>query len=65
MTSEQEHRILRLPQVVEKTGFKRSHIYNLMRAGQFPRSLPLGERAVGWDSVEVDAWVAARLAARV
>ena len=65
MTSEQEHRILRLPQVVEKTGFKRSHIYNLMRAGQFPRSLPLGEREVGWDSVEVDAWVAARLAARV
>ena len=60
-----EHRILRLPQVIEKTGFKRSHIYNLMRAGKFPLALRLGERAVGWDSVEVDAWVAGRLAKRI
>jgi prophage regulatory protein len=60
-----EHRILRLPQVVEKTGFQRSHLYNLMRTGQFPRALRLGVRAVGWDSAEVDAWVAARLAERI
>ena len=60
-----EHRILRLPQVIEKTGFKRSHLYNLMRAGQFPLALRLGVRAVGWDSAEVDAWVAARLAERI
>ena len=69
MTHEQsasaEHRILRLPQVIEKTGFKRSHIYNLMRAGKFPLALRLGVRAVGWDSAEVDAWVAERLAERI
>lgn len=39
-------RFLRLPQVEELTGFKRSHIYNLMKAGSFPASVKLGLRAV-------------------
>ncbi|MGE0803829.1 MAG: AlpA family transcriptional regulator, partial [Lautropia sp.] len=41
-------RILRLDEVEAKSGFKRAHIYNLMRAGKFPQALRLGVRAVGW-----------------
>ena len=60
-----DRRILRLAEVEARTGFKRAHIYNLMRAEEFPRRVRLGLRAVGWDSVEVDAWVAGRLRERV
>ena len=52
---------MRLDEVEAKTGFKRAHIYNLMRAGKFPQALRLGVRAVGWDSVEIDQWIAERL----
>jgi len=47
-----ERRILRLEEVEAKSGFKRAHIYNLMKKRQFPQALRLGVRAVGWDSVD-------------
>ena len=60
-SSTPERRILRLDEVEAKSGFKRAHIYSLMKKGQFPKARRLGVRAVGWDSVEVDRWVAERL----
>ena len=59
-----ERRILRLEEVESKSGFKRAHLYNLMRAGKFPKALRLGVRAVGWDSVEIDQWISDRLKER-
>lgn len=59
-----ERRILRLEEVEAKSGFKRAHIYNLMRAGKFPKALRLGVRAVGWDSIEIDEWIADRVNSR-
>ncbi|MDO9596551.1 MAG: AlpA family transcriptional regulator [Azoarcus sp.] len=59
-----EHRILRRAEVEAKTGFKRAHIYNLMKEGKFPKAMRLGVRAVGWDSVEVEQWIAERLKGR-
>jgi len=56
-----EHRILRRAEVEAKTGFKRAHIYQLVKEGKFPKPLRLGIRAVGWDSVEVDQWITDRL----
>lgn len=55
-----EHRILRRAEVEARTGFKRAHIYNLMRDGKFPQAVRLGVRAVGWDSLEIDQWIAER-----
>ena len=59
-----ERRILRLEEVEAKSGFKRAHIYNLMKKRQFPQALRLGVRAVGWDSAEVEQWIADRLKER-
>lgn len=59
-----EHRILRRAEVEAKTGFKRAHIYNLMKEGRFPKALRLGVRAVGWDSAEIDQWISDRLRER-
>ncbi|HDS1367592.1 TPA: AlpA family transcriptional regulator [Stenotrophomonas maltophilia] len=60
-----EHRILRREEVEAKTGFKRAHIYNLMRAGKFPKAMRLGIRAVGWDSLEIEQWIAERRNQRI
>ena len=60
-----EHRIMRRAEVEAKTGFKRAHIYSLMKKGEFPQALRLGVRAVGWDSIEVDLWISERLKNRV
>ena len=48
-----QQRILRLPEVKAKTGFGRSTIYApfyIKRGanGEFPRSIRIGARAVGW-----------------
>lgn len=51
-----QRRFLRLAQVEELTGFKRSHIYNLIKVGKFPAQVKLGARAVAWDSESIDAW---------
>lgn len=56
-----DRRVLRRAEVEAKTGFKRAHIYKLMKKGQFPKALRLGVRAVGWDSVEIDQWITERL----
>lgn len=59
-----ERRILRRPEVEAKTGFKRAYLYNLMKEGKFPKAIKLGIRAVGWDSAEIDQWIAERLKTR-
>ncbi|MCP1463288.1 transcriptional regulator [Pseudomonas sp. ICMP 8385] len=59
-----EHRVLRRVEVEHKTGLKRAHLYALMRAGRFPKSISLGTRAVGWDSLEIEQWIAERRAER-
>ena len=56
-----ERRILRLEEVEAKSGFKRAHIYHLMKKRQVPQALRLGVRAVGWDSIEIDQWIAERV----
>ncbi|WP_372387497.1 AlpA family transcriptional regulator [Xanthomonas axonopodis] len=55
-----ERRLLRLEEVEAKSGFKRAHIYNLMKKHQFPQTLRTGVRAVRWDSIEIDQWIAER-----
>ncbi|MFC7517274.1 helix-turn-helix transcriptional regulator [Herbaspirillum sp. GCM10030257] len=54
--------ILRLPDVIARTGLRKSSIYNAIKAGQFPSHVSLGLRAVGWRSSEIDAWIESRTA---
>ncbi|MCI0998034.1 AlpA family transcriptional regulator [Pseudomonas corrugata] len=56
-----ERHIMRREEVERKTGFKRAHIYNLMKEGKFPQAKRIGSRAVGWDSLEIEQWVVERL----
>lgn len=40
-----QRHIMRREEVEQKTGFKRAHIYNLMKEGKFPRAKRIGLRA--------------------
>jgi len=51
-------KILRRKQVEEVTGLARSTIYERMKAGTFPKAIPLGGRAVGWLERDIQSWQA-------
>jgi prophage regulatory protein len=53
-------RILRLPEVRRQIGVTTSTVYAWMSAGNFPKPLQLGPRAVGWRQSDIEAWLASR-----
>lgn len=57
-------RILRLPAVEAAAGFKKSKIYAMVKEGQFPQPVRLGNKSVGWLADEVQGWISARAAQR-
>ena len=56
--------LLRLPEVINRTGRSRSRIYADLRTGDFPRPLNIGPRAVAWLDSEIDQWIERRVAER-
>jgi prophage regulatory protein len=50
-------KILRRPQVEDRTGLSRSTIYAKISANEFPKAVLLGRRAVGWVESEIDDWL--------
>jgi prophage regulatory protein len=57
-------KFLRLPEVISRTGYRRSNIYHLMSLGEFPKAISLGGRAVAWLESEVDEWMESRIRQR-
>jgi prophage regulatory protein len=57
-------KILRLPQVRERTGLSTSTIYAKIAEGTFPKQVSLGPHSVGFVESEIDAYLAACIAAR-
>ena len=56
-----KERFLRLADVMERTGLSRSSIYQSISEGNFPQSINLSERSVGWLESEIDAWMKSRI----
>ena len=54
-------KILRLKEVKTRTGLGRSTIYLRIAQGSFPKSIALGERAVGWLESDLDEWINERI----
>lgn len=48
-------RILRLKQVLERTGKSRSSVYKDMAEKRFPACIHIGPRSVGWIEAEIDS----------
>ena len=49
--------IIRLPEVLRRTGLSRSTLNRYEKAGTFPRRRKLGVRTVGWLESEIDYWM--------
>lgn len=56
-----EPKILRRPQVQQRTGLSRSTLYQYIKDGMFPRSISLGPRSVGWLESDVSDWIEERV----
>lgn len=56
-------RLLRRGDVESLIGLRRSKLYAMVRAGEFPAPVKLSSRAVAWRASEVHAWIEAREAA--
>lgn len=52
--------ILRIDAVIAKVGLSRATIYNMMKAGTFPKQIKLGARLSGWLESEVQGWIRER-----
>ena len=57
-------RILRMPEVMARTGLSRTTIYRWRVAGRFPQAVRLGTRCVGFIESELEAWLRERMAER-
>ena len=58
-------RFLRLKEVMSLTGLGRSTSYKFMAdETDFPKSVPLGGRAVAWVESEIEEWMESRLSMR-
>jgi prophage regulatory protein len=56
--------ILRLREVEQRCGLKRSSIYQAIAEGTFPKSVPITGHAVGWVDTEIQDWIEARITER-
>lgn len=54
-------KILRIKDAREITGLSRSSIYLKMKADEFPKSISLGRRAVGWLQDDIQQWIDTRI----
>ena len=52
-------RMLRKTELLARVPFTDSYIWQLEKAGTFPRRRQLGPRRVAWVESEIDAWLAA------
>ncbi|RUX28241.1 AlpA family transcriptional regulator [Mesorhizobium sp. M7A.F.Ca.US.011.01.1.1] len=57
-------RIVRLKELVFRSGLGRSSIYEMVSTGDFPAPVQIGERAIGWIESEFETWLNAKTAQR-
>ena len=50
-------RLLRLPEVMDRVGLRRSAIYQRMSEGRFPKCRTLGAKCSVWVEAEINAWI--------
>ncbi len=53
-------RMLRFPEIIERTGLSRTTIWRQVRAGEFPAPVALSGNAVGWHDAEINHWLNTR-----
>ena len=57
------YKIIRLPEVIKSTGLARSTIYKKISQKEFPESISLGVKSVGWLEGDIQKWIEDRIQA--
>jgi prophage regulatory protein len=50
-------RLIRLPEVMDRVGLRRTAVYERVKEGEFPKPRSLGPRCSVWVESEIDEWV--------
>lgn len=58
MTSTAKERLLRLPEVMSRTGKSRTSVYNSVKNGTMPAPIKFSRRFTAWTESSIDAWIA-------
>ncbi|EFO2980128.1 AlpA family transcriptional regulator [Pantoea agglomerans] len=53
----QNTKLMRLPAVIERTGYSRSWIYELINQEQFPKPVKIGTRAIAFIESEIEEFI--------
>ncbi len=62
--SSKESPFIGLDQVLELVPVSRSALYLMIKSGEFPAQINLGERSVAWSRAEVNRWISNKLSRR-
>ena len=54
------NRLIRMNELSRIVGYKPWNIYHLIRLGDFPRPVKLGQRAVAWRESDISDWIDSR-----
>jgi prophage regulatory protein len=49
--------LLRLKEVMARTGLSKTRLYGMIKAGTFPANIPIGPRTTAWIESEVQDWI--------
>ncbi|MCK8541345.1 helix-turn-helix transcriptional regulator [Yersinia ruckeri] len=55
----QTTRLIRLTEVMNRTGYGKAWIYRLISEGRFPTQIKIGSRAIAFIESEIDDWIQA------
>ena len=50
-------KFLRLIEVMNRTGLRKSSLYLKMNLNEFPKNFKIGKRIVAWSELEIDNWM--------
>jgi prophage regulatory protein len=56
-------KFLSWPQVEARVALSRTTVWRLMRAGDFPKPIPISRGRVAWVEEEISAWIASHIEA--
>ncbi len=55
-------KLLRLSEVLNRTGYSKAWIYRLLKENRFPQSVKIGSRSIAFVESEIDDWINQRIA---
>lgn len=53
----QPTRLIRLPEVLKRTGYGKAWIYRLISEGRFPAPVKIGIRSIAFVECEIEDWI--------